>query len=100
MLPGQVSGKSPIEATRPVEATFRLRDGGSLQVPAGRFASRRIEVVTKGGTDTLWFDAAEPHTLLQLRTAAGRRVSLAKTQRLDYWNRHMNGDEAVLDIRP
>ena len=100
MLPSQVSGRSPLSATRPVEATFRMRDAGTLQVPAGRFAARRIEVVTKAGTDTLWFGAAEPYPLLQLRTAAGRRVSLARTQRLDYWNRHMNGDEAVIAIRP
>lgn len=99
MLPSQVSGRSPLSATRPVEATFRLRDAGTLQVPAGRFAARRIEVVTEAGSDTLWFGAADPYPLLQLRTAAGRRVSLVGTQRLDYWNRHMNGDEAVIAIR-
>lgn len=99
MLPSQVSGRSPIEATRPVEATLRLRDAGTLQVPAGRFAARRIEVATPAGTDTLWFSAAEPYLLLQLRTASGRRLSLAGTQRLDYWNHHMNGDEAVILTR-
>ncbi|HEY3214869.1 MAG TPA: hypothetical protein VGK93_00100 [Candidatus Eisenbacteria bacterium] len=96
LLPSQVSGRSPVESTRPARATIRMSDVATIQVPAGRFAARRFEVQTAQGADTLWLDRRFPHTMLKLDTAAGRHLALRQTLRLDYWNRHRNGDERIL----
>ena len=97
LLPSQVAGRSPIEATKPVRATIRWSDSGTIAVPAGRFAAKLAEVVTPGGTDRFWFDASFPHVLLKMETAAGRSLELRKTQRLDYWNHHAVGDEKLIE---
>jgi hypothetical protein len=97
LMPPQISGQSPIENTRPVEARISRSDGGTVRVPAGAFATRAFAVTTAAGTDRYWFDAKFPYVLVRLETAAGRRLSLKKTQRLDYWNHHMNGDEKLLE---
>jgi len=65
-------------------------------VPAGTFASRRFEVVTSAGTDRFWFDERFPHVMLRMESANGRKLSLRKTMRLDYWKHHSNGDEKLL----
>ena len=96
MLPSQISGQSPIGSTKPGRATIRVTDGGTIEVPAGRFASRRIEVATTAGTDAFWFDVRFPYVMLKMETHAGRRLALRKTQRLDYWNHHAVGDEKLL----
>jgi hypothetical protein len=93
LLPSQVSGTSPIERTRPVEAWVRVQDGGPLVVPAGRFVTRRVEVRSPGGTDRFWFDQRDPHVLVRMETAAGRTLELRKSQRLDYWKYRDPGDE-------
>ena len=97
LLPSQIAGRSPIEATKPVPATIRWSDAGTITVPAGRFAAKLAQVVTPGGTDGFWFDAAFPHVLLKMETAAGRSLALRKTQRLDYWNHHAVGDEKLIE---
>ncbi len=96
LLPGQIMGRSPIENTRPVQAIVRVTDGGMLEVPAGRFASRKIAVTTPAGTDLFWFDRRSPHVLLRLETAAGSRLALQKTVRLDYWNHKAPEDARLL----
>lgn len=96
MLPSQISGHAPLSATKPSPVAIRMSDGGTLRVPAGRFASRRFEIVAPWGTDVLWFDQAFPHVLLKMQTAAGRTLELERTMRLDYWNRNANGDERLL----
>ena len=97
LLPSQVGGRSPIEATKPVSATLHWRDAGSVDVPAGRFAAALAEVVTPGGADRFWFDAAYPHVLLRMETAAGRTLALRRTQRIAYWKHHAEGDEKHVD---
>jgi len=97
LLPTQVAGRSPIEATKPVVATIRWSDAGTISVPAGRFAARLAEVTTPSGADRFWFAAAFPHVLLKMETAAGRSLELRKTQRLDYWNHHAVGDEKLTE---
>jgi hypothetical protein len=97
LLPGQVAGRSPIEATRPVRATIRMAGTTPLAVPAGRYTARRFSVVTPAGVDELWFDAEAPHVLLRIDTSAGRHLELARTRRLDYWNHRANGDERLLE---
>jgi hypothetical protein len=97
LLPGQVSGKSPIESTRPVAATLRGEGPWPLDVPAGHFATRRIAVVSPSGTDVFWFDRRAPHVLVRMETAAGRRLALRRTQRLDYWNHRDPGDEKLVE---
>jgi hypothetical protein len=97
LLPSQVAGRSPIEATKPVAADVRWSDAGTIAVPAGRFAARLAEVTTAGGTDRFWFDAKFPHVLLKMESAAGRSLALRKTQRLDYWNHHAVGDEKLTE---
>jgi len=97
MMPAQVSGRSPVAATRPIEARITGSDGGTVRVPAGAFPSRVFRVVTAAGTDTLWFDANAPHVMLKMATAAGRRLELRKTRRLDYWKHTQNGDERLLE---
>jgi hypothetical protein len=99
LLPTQVSGRAPLENARPVEALIRMSDGGTLVLPAGRFKTRKFSVTSAAGTDLLWFDEAFPHPLVRLVTAAGRKIELKRTLRLDYWNHHMNGDEAILATR-
>ena len=96
LLPSQIANRSPIENTRPVEARIRMQDGGTIEVPAGRFATRMFEVISPAGLDRLWFDDRFPHVLLRMETHAGRSLSLRKTMRLDYWNHHAVGDEKLL----
>ncbi|TMQ67585.1 MAG: hypothetical protein E6K78_04185 [Candidatus Eisenbacteria bacterium] len=96
LLPSQLSGQSPIENTRPVEASIHMSAGGTIAVPAGRFDARRFVVETALGADTLWFDERFPHPVLKLDTAAGRHLALLETMRLDYWNHHAEGDERLL----
>jgi hypothetical protein len=97
LLPSQVSGTSPVSSTRPLEASVRVEDGGSLIVPAGRFLTRRVEVRSSAGTDRFWFDQRDPHVLIRIETAAGRMLELRGTQRLDYWNHREPGDERLVD---
>jgi hypothetical protein len=97
LLPTQVGGRSPLEATKPVEATIRWSDAGEVEVPAGRFRARLAEVDSPAGTDRFWFEAAMPHVLLKLETAAGRSLTLRKTQRLDYWKHHAVGEEKLVE---
>jgi hypothetical protein len=97
LLPGQVSGKSPIESTRPVAATLRGQGSWPLDVPAGHFATRRIAVISPSGTDVFWFDRRAPHVMVMVQTAAGRRLQLRKTQRLDYWNHRDPGEEKLVE---
>jgi hypothetical protein len=97
LLPSQVGGRSPIEATRPVVAAIRWSDAGTIAVPAGRFAARLAEVDAPQGTDRFWFDARFPYVMIKVETAAGRTLALEKTQRLDYWNHHALGDEKLVE---
>jgi hypothetical protein len=97
LLPGQVSGRSPIESTRPVEATLRGQGTWPLDVPAGHFETRRIAVLSPGGADLFWFDARPPHVLVMVQTAVGRKLQLQRTVRLDYWNHRDPGDERRVD---
>ena len=97
LLPSQVGGRSPIEATRPVVAAIRWSDARTVTVPAGRFAARLAEVDTPHGTDHFWFDARSPYVMIKMETAAGRTLALEKTQRLDYWNHHAPGDEKLVE---
>lgn len=96
LLPSQISGRSPIQNTRPVLARITIGATAPLTVPAGHFDARRVDVSAGPGLDRLWFDAAFPHPLLKMETSWGRKLELARTLRLDYWNHHMNGDERVL----
>jgi hypothetical protein len=97
LLPTQVSGRSPIESTRPVEATVSGQGSWPLEVPAGRFETRRIAVITPAGTDLFWFDRRPPHPLVMLQTATGRTLRLERTQRIDYWNHRDPGDEKLVE---
>ena len=97
LLPSQVSGRSPIESTRPVGATLRGQGSWPLEVPAGRFETRRIAVITRAGADLFWFDRRPPHVLVMVQTAAGRKLKLEKTGRLDYWNHRDPGDEKLVE---
>lgn len=97
LLPGQISGRSQDENARPVDARIRRSDGGALEVPAGRFESVKFAVARAGQTDLFWFDARPPHVLLRMETAAGRKLALRRTQRLDDWNHRAVGDERLVD---
>jgi hypothetical protein len=99
LLPSQVSGRSPLANTRPVAATIRMAPGGreTVRVPSGEVAAFRYTVESPAGRDTFWLAAAAPHTLVRMATAAGRRLELLKTQRLDYWNHRAIGDERLFD---
>lgn len=96
LLPGQVGGRSPVASARAAIATVRVADGGEVAVPAGRFGTRRVDVAAGAGTDRFWFAAEYPHVLVRLETADGRRLELVKTQRLDYWRHHAEGDERLI----
>lgn len=97
LLPTQVAGKSPIESTRPVVATLRGQGSWPLDVPAGHFETRRIAVISPAGADLFWFDQRAPHVLVMVQTAAGRKLQLQKTLRLDYWNHRDPGDEKLVE---
>jgi hypothetical protein len=100
ILPSQISGRSPLANTRPVAGRVHVRATETLQVPAGRFAARPIDVVTAAGTDRFWFAKDFPYPLLKMETSWGRSLALERTLRLDYWRHHMNGDERVLEPSP
>jgi hypothetical protein len=68
-----------------------------VRVPFGEVPAHRYVVESPAGRDTFWIAAAAPHPLVRLATAAGRRLELVKTQRLDYWNHHAVGDERLLE---
>lgn len=97
LLPSQVSGRSPLASTQPVDATLRLVKVEPLTVPAGRFTAARFSIETKDGVDTFWFDARTPYVMLRVDTHEGRSLALKKSVRLDYWNHHMNGDERLVE---
>lgn len=99
LLPSQVSGRSPLANTRPVAATIRMASNGRerVRVPFGEIPAFRYTVESPTGRDTFWLAAAAPHTLVRMATAAGRRLELLKTQRLDYWDHRAIGDERLLD---
>jgi hypothetical protein len=97
LLPTQISGHSPLDRARPTAATVRLAGTAeTVRVPQGEVASFRYVVESAAGRDTFWLAAATPHTLVRMATAAGRRLELARTQRLDYWNHHAVGDERLI----
>lgn len=98
LLPSQIAGRSPLANTRPVTAVIRMAPGGqTVRVPFGPILTIRYTVESPAGRDTFWLAAAPPHVLVRMATAAGRRLELVKTQRLDYWNHHAVGDERLLD---
>lgn len=96
LLPSQISGRSPLRNTRPVVARISVGPVASLTVPAGRFDARTVRVTSGSETDRMWFEAKFPYRLLKLETSWGRHLELERTLRLDYWKRHMNGDERIL----
>jgi hypothetical protein len=96
VLPSQISGRSPLAATRPTRGTLRRVDSGPLTVPAGTFPAVKFAIGSPEGADTFWFDTRPPHVMLRMDTREGRSLTLQKTMRLDYWNHHMNGDEKLL----
>lgn len=100
VLPSQVSGRSPGASAMPVRATLRRVGAVSLKVPAGSFRAVEFRLADSGGADRFWFGAEFPHPLLKLETREGRSLELTRTQRLDYWNHHMNGDEKRVEVSP
>lgn len=97
LLPTQISSHSPVANTQPVAATIRMGAGETVRVPAGEIATIRYTVESAAGRDTFWIAAAAPHTLVRMATAAGRRLELASTRRLDYWKHSSNGDERLIE---
>ena len=96
LLPSQVSGRSPIQNTRPVLARIAVEAPSPRTVAAGRFEARKVTVTAGRDADVFWFESRFPYRLLALETSWGRKLELRRTLRLDYWNHHMNGDERVL----
>jgi hypothetical protein len=84
LLPGQTSGCSPATLARPVDALVRMTDGGTVEVPAGRFAAVQFAVAAEGSADAFWFDAAFPHVLLKVQAAARRTLLLERSGRVPY----------------
>jgi len=82
LLPGQLSGRSPLERARPLDAVVRVTEADSIDVPAGRFAALEIAVAAEGKADAYWLDAKYPHALLKMQTAAHRTLGLTRTARV------------------
>ena len=98
LLPTQIFSDTLDANMRPVAATIRMGLVETLRVPAGEIATIRYTVESAAGRDTLfWIAAATPHTLVRMATAAGRRLDLTGTRRLDYWNHRSNGDERLIE---
>lgn len=57
----------------------------------------RIDVVHGGSADRFVFDRSFPHVLRLWLRPDGGRLTLKKTQRLDYWNHTKPGDERLLE---
>ena len=96
MMPGQIAGRAPIAATRPVEARIQCTGNETITVPAGTFRTRHFVVSHPQGSDQYWFDERFPYAMIRTESSTGRRFALTKTQRLDYWNHIAPGDERLL----
>jgi hypothetical protein len=105
LLPSQLSSRSPIENTRPMDAVIRRMAGAGADLAAGHVETVEFEIASRPGPhdrpvrDVFTFDARPPHVLLRLATnvPAGRTLELVKTQRLDYWNHTAPGDEKLVE---
>ena len=97
LLATQVGAHASAAGAQPAPATIALVETAPVQVPAGKFDAVHFTVTSGDAVDHYWFDRAAPHVLLRMDTAAGRHLTLKKTQRLDYWNHRANGDERMLD---
>ena len=82
LLPGLVFGPVAGGSVTPVDATIRMMDRGTIQVPAGRFAALEFAVSTGGESDAFWLNASYPHELLKLKTARHLALELQSTRRV------------------
>jgi hypothetical protein len=82
LLPGVVSGLASGRSVTPADATIRRMDGGTIQVPAGRFAALEFAVAAGGEADAFWLNASYPHELLKVQTARHLRLELVSTRRV------------------
>jgi len=82
LLPGLVSSLASGRGVTPVDATIRRLDGGTIQVPAGRFAAVEFAVAAGGQADAFWLNASYPHELLKVQTARHLTLELLSTRRV------------------
>jgi hypothetical protein len=82
LLPGLVSSLAPGGSVTPMDATIRRMDGGTIQVPAGRFAALEFVVAAGGEADAFWLNANSPHELLKVQTARHLTLELQSTRRV------------------
>ena len=73
-----------------------------IEVPAGRFETRRTEVHVEGA---LWMafdvEVASPHRVIRWESAFGERGELLATRRSAYWKESAVSDEALWEaLRP
>ena len=64
-------------------------------MPAGAFETWRVTVTTARGAEDYWFDRHRPHVMVRSERP-GKTLELRRTQRLDYWNHHAEGDERLV----
>ncbi|MEM6821672.1 MAG: hypothetical protein AAF558_07015 [Verrucomicrobiota bacterium] len=57
----------------------------------------KVTLNWNGNEDILVFKSEWPHPLASWKRPNGESLELTKTLRLDYWNRHAPGDEALLE---
>jgi len=82
LLPGLGSSLASGRNATPVDAAIRRMDGGTVQVPAGRFAALEFVVAAGGEADAFWLNASYPHELLKVQTARHLTLELLSTRRV------------------
>ncbi len=82
-------------ALEPVELALSRRTGAPVEVPAGAFSTTALRLEGEGG-GTFYFDERPPHPLIALERDDGTTYSLARCERIPYWNMARPGDERWL----
>lgn len=99
VLPTLESGrKRHVAPTWDTLTLSMAEDPEPVTVPAGTFTVRAVTSRVGRGPTTTWFVEQDwPHRLVRWSSTDGEEAELLGTERLPYWERHNNGDEALLD---
>ncbi|HSR68176.1 MAG TPA: hypothetical protein VLU25_09550 [Acidobacteriota bacterium] len=94
MLPSQFSSR--VQEPSYQRARVEVQQRESVQAPAGRFETFRVEVQAGDRRDLMWFEAEFPHRLIRWQRPNGDSLELEKSEKLPYWELNQPGDEERL----
>jgi hypothetical protein len=96
-LPTLVHGRVAHVAPTWGEATLsRSASVETVQVPAGSYEVRRFTVTAPEHRTTWFVEEAPPHRIVRWERSDGEVAELTGSQRVPYWTKNAEGDEALL----